>query len=646
MGLTQFILVWTAVVFLLHSVVVYFCLYPRGLSGSGREAAIFALASVAALAVVIFVLPADFVRNTVIANLLPDRIEGMSKPDDNDWGIPDNRGGRRPGRKILPNDGSGQQPGLRGLSEHDWPGEGEQGKRRGSRTGKGNGEGEERQQYTVMVVASKREPVYAGNSFRGKLDPARGFLPSPEESLNRLPFTRLLTTWFDNEPVFDRGRERQEVFSLSTLSPNFFPYRPFSVEPTILSEGTGPLRYIHRVSSDMYPGEPLELVLSGVRDLSAGEKNALAPYLEIPLTGTDLAVFGGYLDEALEDWQDKRGDYLRSIFSWGGAWGVEKNTSRYMEEILAILVSFKSYQYNVSDNDDSSIAALTEFLLNTKDGDCVEFSNTVALLGRLAGIPSRVVTGYLAAESLQTPAHLRGLAALRSKIKVLQEFPFEDLYLVTDAHSHSWTQFYVPDYGWLDFESTSFAIPPLGMGNGNLRDVVIPLIDDTQVFSQVRAFPWRAVLRAVVSLLTAALLCAYLARYGREILLRIAARRGGRKGARSLYLLLLARLAADGKPIKPASKTAVEYAELFGEVSSSLSQKSRKGPRSATSPFFTAFAALYTELRWREFKDSAERDERFRQLEEEYRNILRLTRRRGIPAFFIRIFSLRGLAYL
>ncbi|MDR1636408.1 MAG: transglutaminase domain-containing protein, partial [Treponema sp.] len=465
-GLTQIILVWTIAVFLLHSVVVYFCLYPRGLSGSRGEGMIFALAAAAALALV-FTLPADFIRNQVIVNLLPDRIDEKIKPDDNEWGIPKNGGGRRNSRNTIPGNGDGREPGLRGLSEYDWPGEEGGGRERSTRGRNGRGDGDgETQQYTVMVVASKREPVYMGNSFRGFLDPVRGFLPSPEEPLNRLPSLRLFNTWFDNAPAFDRGRERVEVFSLSTLSQNFLPYRPFAVEPTVLSEGSGPLRYLHRVVSDMYTGDPLELALVGLRDLSAQERNALAPYLELNLGEEDQAVFGGHLDRALEDWRDNHeaiignNMYLFSVFTGGGEREMGETANGYLDRILAILLSFRDYQYNVSNNDDHSVSAMKEFLLNTKDGDCVEFSNTVALLGRLAGIPSRVVTGYLAAGSLQTMAHLRGLAALRSKIKVLQEFPFEDLYLVTDAHSHSWTQFYIPGYGWIDFEATAFAIPP------------------------------------------------------------------------------------------------------------------------------------------------------------------------------------------
>jgi transglutaminase-like putative cysteine protease len=409
------------------------------------------------------------------------------------------------------------------------------------------------------------------------------------------------------------------------LPQNYLPYRPAAIEPTVLSENTGPLRYIHRVVSNIHPEDPLRLISTPGGFLSNREKSDLAPYLELLPAGSYREIFSAYLEGALEKWRDNRKSFL------GENVPVYNET---METIAALLTSFSEYQYNASDNDDSSIAALEEFLLTTKDGDCVEFSNTLALLGRLADIPSRVVTGFLAAESLQTPAHLRGLAALRNQIPALQEFPFEDLFLVTDAHAHSWTQFYLPDYGWLDFEATAFALPPLGSGDGNMRDVVIPLLDENRVFAPVRSFPWRAVIRAAGLLLLLALLAAYGIRYGREAVFYFGTRRGGRQGARSLYLLLLSRLAAEGKPIKPASKTAAEYAQLFPG-----------GGATETSPF-AAFAACYTELRWREFPNNAEADECFLRLKTEYRNILKASRRRGVPAFFIRIFSLRGLAYL
>ncbi|MDR2500949.1 MAG: transglutaminase-like domain-containing protein [Treponema sp.] len=645
LGLTPFILAWTILVFLLHSAAVYFCLHPPGVSGAGREAAFFGLGAAAVLALAAGILPADFVRNGIITNMLSDRVEETIRSNDTEWGIPRDLGGGRPrDRRTIPGNGEGRQPELRGLSEDQWPDPSGSEKEGGSRSRRRGGGGREREQYTVMVVASKQDTVYMGNSFRGGLDPEQGFLPTEDEPLNLLPSARLFKTWYAGSQVFDQGREEREVFSLSTLPQHFLPYRPVSVEPVVLSENTGPLRYIHRVRSAMYAQDPLKLALSPIRYLSAAEQSALASYLAFPLGEAGRAVLSAHLDRALSQWRNKRAElirenpYLRDIFAKTGTGKAGAGAAPYMETILAILLSFREYQYNVNDRDDASIAGTLEFLQTTKDGDCVEFSNALALLGRLAGIPTRVVTGYLAASGLQTDAHKRGIAALRNKIEVLREFPFEDLFLVTDAHGHSWAQCYIPGYGWLDFEATAFAIPPAGLGDGNLRDVVIPLLDQTGLAVPVRRFPWRAALRAMGLLAAAALLAAYGVRYGREILLRLGAARGGRAGARSLYLLLLARLAADGKPIKPAAKTALEYARLFPP-------ETADAPPGEASPF-AAFAALYSELRWREFKEPAEAGERFLRLKREYRKSIDRTRRRGLRGLLIRLFSLRGLAYL
>nr|AGS52258.1 transglutaminase domain protein [uncultured bacterium contig00059] len=564
---------------------------------------------------------------------MPERIKS-----DQDKGIPRDGGGRREGRRTIPQSGDEKQPSLRGLSEYSWQ----------NRTGRDRREdgGADNRQYMVMVVASEKEPVYMGDLFRGQLDPIGGFLTSPQEPLNRLSGQRLFVAWFNNEPDFDAGRTRQEVFSLSTLQQKYFPWRPVAIDPTILNEDSGPLRYIHQVASNMHNSDPLALVAESSRSFSSFEKNMLAAYMELPLEDSDMDAFGSYFNNAKKKWQENRDyiikndRYLNEIFSNGREDGGIEPVNEYLENILAILVSFSAYQYNLSYNDDYSIDSIKQFLFNSEEGDCVEFSNTLALLGRIAGLPSRVVTGYLAAEELQTQAHLRGLANLRARIPVLQQFPFNNLFLVTNLHSHSWTQFYIPGYGWLDFEATAFAIPPEGTGDFNTWDVVIPIIDENKVFSQVRKFPWRAVLRTAFIMACIALVCAYALRYGREAFLYFGAQRGGRDGAqqagaqraaaRSLYLLLLARLAADGRPIKPASRTALEYAELFpGE----------KGD-------CRLFADLYSQLRWREFADNAQRDECFDRLRREYRNILEGSRRKGMVNWFKRVLSLRGLAYL
>jgi len=621
--LTQFILVWTIVIFLSHSAVIYLCLYPKSRFRIWGESIVFFFGALAALFIVFAVLPPDFVRNTVIEKLVTERVPQRISSSDSDGGLPM----RGSGRRTLPR-GEGGQGELRGIPEHYWQ----------------NGGGEDQRQYMVKIVASDREPVYMGDSLRGQLDPVHGFLLSEQEPLNELSRQRLFVTWFNNDPNYDFGRRRQEVFSLSTLRQKYMPYRPVEIDPTILSEDSGPLRYIHQVTSVTYLGDPLLLVNAQTRPLNSFERVKLAHYLELPLEENDRMEFTVYLDNALDVWYNNReaiinsDRYLQYVFSYGGggirAGGNSAGGNTYLETIIALLVNFSDYQYNMNPGSSVSIAEIKYFLFNSKEGDCVEFSNTLALLGRLAGIPSRVVTGYLAAEGLQTPAHIRGLAALRARIPVLQQFPFENLYMVTNLHAHSWTQFYIPDYGWLDFEATSFAIPPEGMGDFNNWDVVIPLFDGNRTFSQVRKFPWQAIGRAVITLAIFALISAYVLRYGRELALYLSAKRGDRTGVRSLYLLLLTRLAADGQPIKPASKTAHEYSELF--------PKSIEGEDS----YFKAFADIYSELRWRQFDEPSEIGERFQLLQKEYRNIIMITRRCGLHHFIKRLFSLRGLAYL
>ncbi|MCL2443079.1 MAG: transglutaminase-like domain-containing protein [Treponema sp.] len=632
-SITQFILVWTAVVFLFHSVVIYLCIYPKSFLKVWKEGIAFLLAASVLLFVVLFVLPPDFVRNTVIENLVSEKIPQKIPESSLDHGLPQ----RGNGRRTLPRSGEGRAE-LRGLSEHDWPGRG----------GSGGGSSEQRQ-YTVMIVASDREPVYMGEFIRGKLDPVQGFIIDPQEPFNELAHQRLFVTWKNNDRELDLGRRRQEVFSLSTLPQKYLPWRPVLIDPVILSEDTGPLRYIHQIESNTHVGDPLRLVNVPSRSFSEREKSMLAPYLEITLEESDRREFTSYLNNALRSWRNNKNEiiqkdrYLMNIF-YGDRRNVPESmqsVNEYLETIIALLVSFSEYQYNLNPHDEHSIAALKEFLFNSNEGDCVEFSNTLALLGRLAGIPSRVVTGYLAAEGLQTEAHNRGISALRARIPVLQSYSHDELFLVTNTHGHSWTQFYIPNFGWLDFEATSFSIPPLGMGDFNNWDVVIPILDQNRTFSGIRKFPWQAVGKVIAALAAFALVGAYLLRYGREIILYIGSLDRGkikiRTRARSLYLFLLTRLAADGQPIKPASKTAHEYTELFVKQSAENTNE---------NPHFKAFADIYSELRWREFKDQAELNERFSALRQECENIIRTTRRRGIHRCIVRIFSLRGLAYL
>jgi hypothetical protein len=236
-----------------------------------------------------------------------------------------------------------------------------------------------------------------------------------------------------------------------------------------------------------------------------------------------------------------------------------------------------------------------------------------------------VVTGYLASRELQSFAHLRGLFMLREAIPELQEIPFQNLYLVTTAQRHSWVQVYIPSFGWVDLESTAYAIPPPPGRNPNSMNVVIPLIQGEEMQRRIFHFPWLLALQFLLALIALTLVGIYTFRFARKLYLRAAARREDLRGLKALYTLLLIQLAERGLEVKRPFLTPKEYA--------------------ADHPELAGFADIYTMLRFRENLGSAERADAWRALRANYRQILESSRRPGLFPALRRLFSLKGLYY-
>jgi len=70
------------------------------------------------------------------------------------------------------------------------------------------------------------------------------------------------------------------------------------------------------------------------------------------------------------------------------------------------------------------------FLLGEKEGYCTYFATAMTVLCRIAGVPARYVTGYVASPDES------GVA------------------LVTGREAHAWTEVYLNGFGWLDFDAT------------------------------------------------------------------------------------------------------------------------------------------------------------------------------------------------
>jgi len=83
---------------------------------------------------------------------------------------------------------------------------------------------------------------------------------------------------------------------------------------------------------------------------------------------------------------------------------------------------------------------VSHFLLREKQGYCTYFASAMAIMGRMVGLPTRYIEGYLAEPSAET-AH------------------------VTSRNAHAWAEVYFDGFGWISFDAT----PPRSSG-GNRPD--------------------------------------------------------------------------------------------------------------------------------------------------------------------------------
>lgn len=590
-GISQLLLFLGVAAVLAHLLTVMFALRrPNEERGSIKEYLLLAAVVVPLLLATALLVPPDFVEHSVVFNQLFEPPEPEYRPlDEEAEGFP---GGNLQGRSRLAEErGRNGQPGLYGLPADQW-GEGQE-------QGEGEGEGQGGRQYAVMIVSSPQDPTYLADGYFENFDAVRGFGKERQNPLNEIISRRLLETWRNPTLPNDRARLDTEIFVLSTIPERVMAYIPLSAEPTVFDSSVFPFTYSYPHISAISVSDPYDWLR--IRDFTPREENDLQKYLEIPLDSASRARFEGYLTELIDD-----------EMSLG-------------EKALAILQGFDEHLYEIGFEEDVSVEAMEHFLFETKRGDCTEFSNTTAILGRLAGIPTRVVTGYLASSGLQTLSHLQGLMTLQQNIPSLQEEPLEELFLVTTAHRHSWTQFYLPDYGWIDFETTEYAIPPLPGGDPNSQDVVIPLIEDRTVPGTEFSVPWRLIGETAASLLLLTFAALYLFRYSREAWLRMRIGRGDRRGLLAAERLLLLLLANEGVRLKQRSETPREY--------------------SAEIPALERFAELYDQLRFRVAINDEERSRLTGELTAEIDRVVASKRRPGLKGGLLRIFSLKSLGY-
>lgn len=112
----------------------------------------------------------------------------------------------------------------------------------------------------------------------------------------------------------------------------------------------------------------------------------------------------------------------------------------WFDKAKAVESYFRNNGY-IYDQKDVAIPAedqdyVDQFLFETKQGYCDNFSTSMAILLRTIGIPTRWVKGY-------TEGEYQGVGATK-----------RNLFEITNNNAHSWVEVYFPQVGWVPFEPT------------------------------------------------------------------------------------------------------------------------------------------------------------------------------------------------
>jgi transglutaminase-like putative cysteine protease len=103
------------------------------------------------------------------------------------------------------------------------------------------------------------------------------------------------------------------------------------------------------------------------------------------------------------------------------------------DRAIAIETFLRRFPYTLDLPQPPQDRDITEyFLFSAKRGYCDYYASAMVVLSRAAGLPARLVTGYIGG----------------------YYDPSLDAYLVTADLAHAWAEVYFPEYGWIIFEPT------------------------------------------------------------------------------------------------------------------------------------------------------------------------------------------------
>ncbi|MCC2930235.1 DUF4129 domain-containing transglutaminase family protein [Bacillus sp. LBG-1-113] len=252
--------------------------------------------------------------------------------------------------------------------------------------------------------------------------------------------------WFDHKVSTERNTVRVKVDEHYGYNHVMYPIGAQNIKPkqavslemngnteqiTPISEQSGDIRnmgsYTVTYNSPVYKQDELKKVK--VRQNSE-EYTFSDRYMQLPDTLPERVK---NLAIKLTEGQDNMFDKVKAIEDYLGS-----NEFTYETENVTVPKDDEDY--------------VDQFLFETKIGYCDNFSSSMVVLLRSAGIPARWVKGYTSGEYKEA-GNKKG-----------------SIYEVTNNNAHSWVEVYFPEQGWVTFEPTKGFTNPAEFASSDKKD--------------------------------------------------------------------------------------------------------------------------------------------------------------------------------
>ena len=255
-----------------------------------------------------------------------------------------------------------------------------------------------------------------------------------------------------------------------------------------------------------------------------------------------------------------------------------RSPEQKVQSVIAYLQG--NFTYSLNPKRDKRFLPLEDFLLHSREGYCEHFATAAAVLLRGAGVPTRLVSGFLHGEWNSLGRY----------------------FMVRQRDSHTWIEAYLPDKGWVPFDPTPAAqakalVPTISslyryydflklkwnryIIRYSRRDQIRILLALHQKVMGLRLFPHSSpfpgvrekvtrpspYLLAAVALVACILFIAWRWKKKRHL----ETKRSGKLPPEISFYLMMLKILEKKKIPKRATETPAEFADRVGRVETTLS---------------------------------------------------------------------------